>query len=139
MKTTNVNDVFITIKTAKKIKELNLQVPCNSYYVEAIEPHCNNVNNRCKDVIAGEIWIDDESAAYPDLCPGLVKTKIYPRPTQANLQKWLRDMYNIKLSIQFLNNWKWYVDDFNFGYDVHDTYEEALEEGLFEVLNSSII
>lgn len=71
-------------------------------------------------------------------------------PTQSLLQKWLRDKHSIHISLfpndDVLNKISWeaklYETNFNNEKEVHylsrtckgDTYEEALEAGLFETL-----
>lgn len=72
--------------------------------------------------------------------------EIYYAPTQSLLQKWLREIHNIYISImpEEDEDWKriWTVRLYNLTDEVmylecssiKNTYEEALEEGLFHAL-----
>lgn len=68
----------------------------------------------------------------------------YWRPTQSLLQKWLRDTYNIHLTIGSIGSTKFtlMIDEItldgtlgkNIKWSTYKTYEETLEKGLFNAL-----
>ena len=64
----------------------------------------------------------------------------YLQPSQGLLQRWLRETKKIIISVVFeLNSYELFIDNgYNIGSegygDTFDTYEEALEYGLFEAL-----
>ncbi len=60
-------------------------------------------------------------------------------PTQALLQKWLRDEHDLIVIVSPANKGKYFgilypTKDSSISYDKKDTYEEALEVGLIEAL-----
>ena len=71
-----------------------------------------------------------------------IQLRIYAAPTQALLQKWLREVYNIYVIINTyrIQENKWYkffisqMSKVTIKSDDYDTYEEALEQGLQEAL-----
>lgn len=73
------------------------------------------------------------------------KSAFLDSTTQSLLQKWLREVHNIHLSIWYNNlTEKWRIDyirniktdhDFTTNEDEFDTYELALEESLKQALN----
>lgn len=76
------------------------------------------------------------------------RSDLYSAPTQSLLQKWLRDGFNFHIELSLFNDSKFRVEIWKFkpSYRMHvvnieylsdklyDTYEEALEDGLFEAL-----
>ena len=67
------------------------------------------------------------------------KEKLYPRITQSILSRWLREKYNIYVSVQIYDSvWSFQIVNLNnkseeqhgFLRGSYDSYEEALEEGL---------
>lgn len=67
---------------------------------------------------------------------------LYKAPTQSLLQKWLREVHNTHISIQYfldhdLDNFEVYITNNHLTKKKYlfDTYEQALEAGLLEGLN----
>lgn len=118
-------DQIINFDTAKLAKEKGFDVESESYYDED-----------------GELWYDMDF-------PSLQSTKIgkyYNVPTQSELQKWLREVYNKHIQIALATNPRkcfiYFVQDdkgvtIKWNTDpelIFDTYEEALEVGLQKAL-----
>lgn len=59
---------------------------------------------------------------------------LYKAPTQSFLQKWLRDEHGLYLLIKRGYGWEWYVEGENKGDGTYYSYEDALEDGLYETL-----
>lgn len=63
---------------------------------------------------------------------------VYEAPTQSILQKWLREVYDIKFFVfvrgkeGWVYSWSYHLNDFS--KTIFKSYEDALEEALFESL-----
>jgi hypothetical protein len=140
-----MKEQLISFKTAKLAKEKGFD---NSIYGSYINQNLWYL----KDGTLCFCEWDEELESVDDF---LFKTEdLTPRPTQALLQKWLREEYNVYISsivdattepkftwtiLKFEGNakdltekeWTW---DFSNSSFLYKTYEEALEEGLYEAL-----
>ena len=130
-----MKDKLIDFETAKLAKEKRFNWLSYFYYMEnnptAVEEAFNKNNP----------WDFNFKDEY-----NTTSFKSITAPTQSILQKWLREEYSIQMVIK-----PWYdpeLFEFQFTCDVfgteftnyikshrHDTYEEALEEGLVNALN----
>jgi len=133
-----MEEQLISFATAKLAKEKGCKVDHNRYYDEKIST---------VDTFFGNIWKD-----------GFPHNEFIPRPSQSLLQKWLRDIHNIHITISnsLLYN-TWHIIELDFiaqGYAAeiewiehnsctstfinkengYDTYEETLELALFKSL-----
>lgn len=150
-----MQEELISFETAKLAKEKGFREPSHSYYFEdgefkeheltgsngyygeeycfVLEEFFENWNNN---------WLTKKNG---DRCFGCPKAKGYfetfSAPTQSFLQKWLRETH--KIHVQILPyNYKYLVSILKYGQNgsnpnfdnEFDTYEEALEGGLFKAL-----
>jgi hypothetical protein len=140
-----IKDEIVKIKTAKLAKEKGFVEPCKKYYVEyLITNESDNPSFRTKK---GEIELSTDfiiNNSHSDLSNE--NYICYAAPSQSLLQRWLREKYNIHVEP--------YISRILFGYiikamDNHpiypsiqetdkicgfQTYEDALENGLYEAL-----
>lgn len=118
-----MNDILITFDTAKLAKEKGFK--------RAYEFYKSNGNLEDFGMVGGYSDCHDNN---------------YAAPTQANLQKWLRDEYNIHIEIQSPDNTEegWKISSIrkiSNPFSIWDTeesfdnYEKALEMGLQATLN----
>ena len=113
-----MEEQLITFETAKLAKEKGFKSATSRQY-----------NSKGEDYHPLSIGIQDEEYL-----------KRFPAPTQSLLQKWLREKHGIHIEI-IPNKNKWHtvmyplvcIDDVGHFGD-WDTYEQALEEGLYEAL-----
>ena len=108
----------------------------NGYYGEEYEFNLSEFNENWNDK-----WLTKKTG---DRCFGCSKQKGYletfSAPTQSLLQKWLREVHNLHISITQHNKINYVIavhelnDESEFEKHNIDTYEEALEKGLFEAL-----
>jgi hypothetical protein len=77
---------------------------------------------------------------YTNYLKKLLKDSFLVLPTQSLLQKWLREVHGIIISVNYNHEIKKYCTEhegtycYEFAYDWWQTYEEALERGLQEAL-----
>lgn len=128
-----MTDTIISFETAKLAKEKGFNCECRAYY--------NNKKNRIHDVVRkdynGVILVEAQDFS---------KINYYSAPTQALIQKWLREeqgLYvEVNVSSEYSTNEIWedsfYVDIKKEGFFSEewelDSYENALEKGLIEAL-----
>jgi len=122
-----MQEKLISPKTAKRVKEKGFDEPC-----KFVIDNWGNI----------ECWEDD----FDELHKNSFKNAsvYYSAPTQSLLQKWLREVNNINIVIQYWTgnpkphkpvlHYKTTVNENFFG-EHYITYEDALEAGLFEALN----
>lgn len=115
-----IEDQLISFETAKLSKEKGFDLKV---------PHCynlivNQLDDTEWDVIIN--WNDN-------------KTKTFSAPTQALLQRWLREKHKLHLYITWYGVFEVYVARDKIAPEItedgFDTYEEALEQGLLIGLN----
>ena len=113
-----IEEVYISFDTAKML--------------DGIEFHCVGC------------YTEDGSTDALDVMNAINnKEKLYPRITQSLLARWLREKYNIYVSVQIYDSvWSFQIVNFNNQSGEqhgalrgsYDTYEEALEARLKEAL-----
>lgn len=120
-----MNDILITLQTAKLAKKKGFIGSCNGWY----------------SYRKGNPLRDGHVIDYVGI------ETCFLAPTQSLLQRWLRDKHNINLSCYPIDNvsHEWYceIDDLwlssNLSESVitkyYNSYEDALEAGLQEALN----
>lgn len=109
-----MEEQLIKYETAKLAKEKGFDIPCNNYY-------------HGKDLIAGTLKLSNSIIAK-----GTINTC-----NQALLQKWLREIHNLIITIDYVTSkgWCYRIQINNSNWSIYfKTYEEALEEGLIEGL-----
>lgn len=121
-----MKEQLISFETAKLAKEKGFDVGCQHGWY--------------KHFISGESFVVDDLGNRHEI----------ERPTQALLQKWLREVYNLHIQLHYdpaINKWEYRIYVLNeyiydttnnkvfFNADLNfNTYEEALEQGLIEGL-----
>jgi len=125
-----MKDELIGFETAKLAKEKGFKEFCSNGFddrLEGIEPF--GIGN-------GEI----SSTHSIDYFDNKGDNHLYARPTQSLLQRWMREVHNIKISILPRTNieekrwWDWLIQGQPVIYLKFTSYEKALEEGLQEAL-----
>lgn len=117
-----MNEQLITHKTAKLAKNVGF------------------------NLITDKIWVNyytEEPLNKWKLIPFKEKTLSWlewAAPTQSLLQKWLRDVHNIIVFVvPYPSSYNCVIEYYNreskYSTDHYDTYEEALEEGLYKALD----
>ena len=125
----NMKEQLISLETAKLAKEKGFDWKCYRYYY---------------DVGYAPVYYDPyDSEIEPSYTNHNSEPLSISAPTQALLQKWLRDVHNIHIEIQSPDTTQeaWvshirYINKFGNRGDCGDsnTYEAALEAGLLEAL-----
>lgn len=132
-----MDETLISLETAKLAKEKGFNEPTRGF----IEPVYNETH---------EFFDDTVLYVYSGYKPLKEHHKIleegwYLAPTQALLQKWIREKHKIHIDIgwqPFGENLSWWFLTSKLGEEIwefetlnnFDTYEEALEAGLYEAL-----
>lgn len=125
-----MKEQLIGFETAKLAKEKGFDIPCNE--------HCF-IGNTGKIVFEKSVHCIDWGNR-----PNVKTIQKYSRPTQALLQKWLRETHNLHITLFSSSQESWMfritephqkLEEGLYGEDYY-TYEEALEEGLQEALKS---
>lgn len=136
-----MKDELVTFETAKLAKEKGFESKCNGYYYHIEDEH-NLITN---SLLCAKNYND----------PVITTERYSSAPTQSLLQRWLREEHNISVDITtdaFTNDtdntyvyqcvvWEGVIDKeimlskINLSHEFYeDTYEQALETGLFEAL-----
>lgn len=136
-----MNKELTTYKTAKaaKIAGFKPDKPSTDYVLGFVDEYDNNL--KCIGYKETEIQEEDYS-----------REDYYLRPTQSELHKWIRDNRNVL--IQVYNNasgYLWALSKIPYGSDlgyseydgpnasgVWDSYEDAFEDGLSQVLKKTL-
>ena len=116
-----MEEKLISLKTAKLAKEKGFDIECTFFFNAGSgwKLQEDNILRQCSD------------------------EAIIECPTQSLLQKWIRDIHEIDITVSLVGN--------GYGFYIHNkrqytnkgesygisgnTYEEALEQGLFQALN----
>ncbi|MFZ2486965.1 MAG: hypothetical protein WAZ19_02490 [Anaerolineae bacterium] len=123
----------ISFNTTTLAKEKGFNLDCDRYYQDSPRAGSfaiNNINNSLIDELHKE---DPNCVIY------------YACPTQSLLQKWMREVHNIHIVVDLpwiKNGWEATIIDLLTGnkfltireYNKYHTYEEVLEEGLYQAL-----
>jgi hypothetical protein len=142
-----MKEQLITFDTAKLAKEKGFDIPSHSYYFEDgefKEYEINDTYGYYGDEYAVsrdefyENWNDKWKTTKEgvrcfecDKKPRYLET--FSAPTQALLQKWLRDEHKLNVLVSYGYGWEVTICTYHDG--TFNTYEEALEKGLLEGLN----
>lgn len=122
-----MKEQLVSFEVARLAKEKGFNEGCRFYYdLDFQESTFHN---------------DYESLKNSEIVDGYgkFKWKMISAPTQSLLQKWLRDVHNIHISIKNISGFYW-LEVSTQGKEVTPlntkfyTYEEALEAGLLEAL-----
>ena len=114
----NTHEQFITLETAKLAKQAGFDWEVRTYYNTILKElsycYCTNVSNSS---LINEGYDDGEA---------------FTIPTQAVLQRWLREVKKIHLLMAFskAEGWYAYILDTDEYSGTYLTYESALEAGL---------
>ena len=118
-----IEESYVSFDTAKMLKEVGFDVPCTSQYTE------------------GEgIW----NVGYPY---NFNQDEFgYSRPTQALAARWLREVHHYAICVWYsAEHKKWFYaygnldnmmfdEEYSISDFIYDSYEQALEAGLQEVI-----
>ena len=125
-----MEEQLISFETAKLAKEKKFNIPCENFYIEYIDDDVADLFN----------YEEQRGSGYAELYINNQEFK-YSAPTQSLLQKWLRDVHNIHITVTSISqeSWQYHIqkpkdklgDNYNEDYE---NYEEALEDGLQESL-----
>ena len=141
-----MTEQIINNSTAKLAKEVGFNIPSYKYYLtksytKGVEGELTIGELRTRGAEVDMILIRDDNYAYA--------------PTQSLLQKWIREVHNIHINITTINLYRgdtvkfggyrvyiasniptieYEINSDKYYNDAFDTYEEALEDGLFETL-----
>lgn len=131
MGNTNICEQFVSFDTAKILKDAGFDVPCNSYY----------------ELEGGEV-VRKDSIGSSDY--NAYEDTVCSRPTQALAARWLREVHHYAICVWFSKDHeKWFYahgdmdnmafdTDYNISEFIFDSYEEALEVGIVQVLERII-
>lgn len=126
-----IEESYVSFDTAKLLKEAGFNVPCNSYY----------------ELEGGEV-VRKDSIGSSDY--NAYEDTVCSRPTQALAARWLREMHHYAICVCFSKDHeKWFYahgdmdniafdTDYNISEFIFDSYEEALEVGIVQVLERII-
>lgn len=135
-----MTESIISFETAKLAEKKGFQELCLHYYNNG-KLHAPYLENGSSTDVYYRVDLEDllENHNYKHL-----SGDFYSAPTQALLQKWLRELHNFHIIIIV----DWTMEDIAFMYRLesdnydsnglserHATYEQALEAGLIEALN----
>lgn len=122
----NIKEEHICFNTGMLAKEKGFNIPCEYYYVNRDLPYCKHGKTQSMTLF--------NHNKYDDF--------VYSLPTQALLQKWLREIHKIVITIiPHFNGVPPHDVKYHYRIFVHtdkryyNTYEEALEIALQEALN----
>lgn len=151
-----MEEKLISFETAKLAKKKGFNIPSHSYYFEDKEFKEFEINDTYG--YYGDEYTVNRDEFYEDWnskwrttkegnrCLGCNSNPKYletfSAPTQSLLQKWLRETYKIIVIIELRDKYEvkiHWVDITSGNYnvdrgDTYTTYEQALEEGLYEAL-----
>lgn len=126
-----IEEIYVSFDTAKLLKEAGFDVPCNSYY----------------ELEGGEV-VRKDSIGSSDY--NAYEDTVCSRPTQALAARWLREVHHYAICVWFSKDHeKWFYahgdmdnmafdTDYNISEFIFDSYEEALEVGIVQVLERII-
>ena len=140
-----MTEQLVTFKTAKLAKELGFKSDDIFHYVNEYGNYYDEKTHT--ELREFHVYFNGDVLYRGDCC---YKEDLLPLPSQSLLQKWLRDVYKIQIEVWynfFTSVWEISIYLLDKTYDSKrrqyiiknsiikkETYEEALEEGLFESL-----
>lgn len=143
-----MQEQLISFQTAKLAKEKGFEEYCFSYYDLKGNKKDNYLENGSSTDVEFRVDLED---LLDNFNRGIPNT--YSAPTQSLLQKWLREVHQIDITV--ITDWKYGIRTYRIGFSYvsnnkvevwfsteenkvsyidYNTYEEALEAGLQEVL-----
>lgn len=139
IKETIINDQLISFETAKLAKEKGFNIPTRGFIEPKYHDTLEFIDDTCLYVYDGYSPIKEHHQ--------ILEEGWYLAPTQSLLQRWLREVHNINVESNYLPNIQKYGclyipmtgkakrSDIKFVHKFYyDTYEEALEIGLYQAL-----
>lgn len=129
-----IEESYVSFDTARMLKEAGFDVPCKSYY--ELEDG--------EEVRKDSIGLSDYNAYEDAVCS---------RPTQALAARWLRDVHDTFVKMERVGSFDGKEFRFYWSYSIisvstaclksisggrYGSYEEALEEGIVQVLERII-
>ena len=139
IKETIMNDQLISFETAKLAKEKGFNIPTRGFIEPKYHDTIEFIDDTCLYVYDGYSPIKEHHQ--------ILEEGWYLAPTQSLLQRWLREVHNINVESNYLPNIQKYGclyipmtgkakrSDIKFVHKFYyDTYEEALEIGLYQAL-----
>ncbi len=139
IKETIMNDQLISFETAKLAKEKGFNIPTRGFIEPKYHDTLEFIDDTCLYVYDGYSPIKEHHQ--------ILEEGWYLAPTQSLLQRWLREVHNINVESNYLPNIQKYGclyipmtgkakrSDIKFVHKFYyDTYEEALEIGLYQAL-----
>ena len=126
--------MIVKFKTAQLAKEKGFNLPCYTCYnnKEKLEPTYELNCIGCEGGIDFDEFFRDYNNT-PSL-EAYLKSELISAPTQSELQTWLRDKFNLKVLVDWGYGYEYKIVNFFKADGTYNSYEEALEEGLFEAL-----
>ena len=130
-----MEETIVSFQVAKLAKEKGFNIPTIQYYTP--KGYCTESADYMTERYAESNW-NDGQGSYPTKAEDVSCSA----PTQSLLQKWIREVHNIHITIfsQSQESWMYRItkksqklEDGLYGEDFY-TYEEALEEGLYQAL-----
>jgi len=139
-----MKDELVTFETAKLLKEKKFNLGGQFSYTEYLKTHkSDNPSFRMKK---GEVELDSSFYFINNHPACDISNKnyiIYAAPTQSLVQRWLREIHNILVFVNYrsfgvkeCDGWYYHIGKSvdHYSSDQFKTYEEAMEVGLIEVL-----
>lgn len=146
-----MEDQLISLKTAKLAKEVKFKLATSYGYIgKELHPAKETLSLETDELIeAGEViqdfnkekWVYDREGGE---CFGCKADNIryfiaHSAPNQSLLQRWLRELHNVQISLYKVSNNYYYVIGYDKGFiktssKSYGTYESALEDALQEGL-----
>ncbi len=129
-----IEESYVSFDTAKLLKEVGFDVPCNSYY----------------ELEDGEVVRKDCIRPYDHNC---FEDTVCSRPTQALAARWLREVHDTFVKMERVGSFDGKEFRFYWSFSIisvstaclksisggrYDGYEEALEVGIVQVLERII-
>ena len=129
-----IEESYVSFDTAKLLKEVGFDVPCNSYY----------------ELEDGEVVRKDCIRPYDYNC---FEDTVCSRPTQALAARWLREVHDTFVKMERVGSFDGKEFRFYWSFSIisvstaclksisggrYDGYEEALEVGIVQVLERII-
>ena len=130
-----ITEQYVSFDTAKLLKEAGFNVPCRGVYVTDRTGYCEFREYENRQTTDDLCWNTEDGFQYE-----------YLAPTQALAVRWLREVHNIHLFVNYFfedNMWFYVTVDLTESDEVkgihpnesnYESYEEALEAGLQEAL-----
>ena len=126
-----MEETLITFETAKLAKEKGFDIQVLDFWAKGKKPYISQGLEYMSECYTKSNW-NNGQGSYPTKAEEVCCSA----PTQSLLQKWLREVHNINVYCvpTEIDETKWY-NNIASSYKVYTgTYEEALEEGLYQAL-----